>query len=242
MNVVFDHPDHYITRVLAKELLGPGIAVAACDPREDLGGLWPQEQEAVRDAVTARKLEYKAGRFAARQAMEDLGIGRAPIPSGPDRGPVWPQGLTGSISHCATACVAGVARTRDVLSLGIDVEAAVPLDADLVEIVCTPAERDWLARQKPGTARVLAKLIFSAKECTYKAQFPLSRQIFDFHGLTLDIDLQSRRFSALFCQNVAPFANGHRLGGRFAIAKGLIVTTLVIRPGDVDRVAAGNPA
>lgn len=232
MNVVFDHPDHYVTRVLAKELLGPGIAVAACDPREDRGGLWPQEQEAVRDAVMARQLEFKAGRFAARLAMEDLGIARAPIPAGPDRGPVWPKGLTGSISHCETTCVAAVARNRDVLSLGLDVEPAVGLEHDLIDIVCTDAERAWLSRQKPEIRAVLAKLIFSAKEASYKAQFPVTRQIFDFHGLSLEIDFQASRFTALFCQNVPPFAEGQRLSGGFAIAKGLIVTALVLRPGD----------
>ena len=167
-----------------REMLGPGAGIGVTDPT--IGGeLWPEEALAVSRAVPKRQIEFAAGRRAARAALEGLGHPPAAVPQGADRAPVWPVGITGSISHCAGCCVAVAARDVDYRTLGVDVEPAIPLDTDLIPIICTSAEKAWVATQaNPGIA---AKLIFSAKEAVYKAQYSLTGKVIGFKALTVNV-------------------------------------------------------
>ncbi len=75
--------------------------------------------------VPRRRLEYLAGRLAARAALQSLGADD-PVIGRHDGAPVWPAGYCGSISHSAGLAVAVAARSRDWRSLGIDIEARFP--------------------------------------------------------------------------------------------------------------------
>ena len=61
-------------------LLGPGIGVGVTDPIAPEGALWDTEKPAVARAVPKRRLEFTAGRVAARAAMADLGLPAAAVP------------------------------------------------------------------------------------------------------------------------------------------------------------------
>lgn len=74
----------------------------------------------------------------------------------------------------------------------------------------------------------MAKLIFSAKEATYKAQYPLSGALFGFDAIELSIDREACRFDARFLQSQGPFAAGTVLAGSFIHAAGLLVTALTV--------------
>jgi len=213
----------------ARRLFGPEVAVATLDPRFAHGPVWPIERAAIARAVPARQQEFAAGRIAARQAMTRLGQPATAIGQSSDRAPIWPPGLTGSISHCATACIAAVARRADVASLGVDVEPDTPLEDALLGFVCTAGERDWLARQTQGHPGHLAKLIFSAKESAYKCQYPLTRRVIGFERISVKIDLVSGSYDATFTQNTGRFRAGQVLSGRFVRAGGLIVTGMALR-------------
>ncbi|MFN4170901.1 MAG: 4'-phosphopantetheinyl transferase [Pseudorhodobacter sp.] len=193
-------------------LLPEGCGCAAADPRTPPDGLLPGE------AITGtdkRLREYAAGRRAARQAMARIGLPPAAIPMGLDRAPVWPAGLSGSITHSATACLAAVA-ARPLL-IGLDLEPDADLPADLWQTVLRPEE---IARLR-GDGRQ-AMVVFSAKEAAYKAQFPRSRSLFDFH--TLEVMLSGGRFTAIFRDAVPGFAPATRLEGRITRAEGHILT------------------
>ena len=90
-----------------RALLPPGLAIGWSDPTA-AAPLWPGE--ALPGAIPRRQTEFSAGRAAARAAMTSLGFAAAAIPAAPDRAPVWPPGITGSISHSATACLAILGR------------------------------------------------------------------------------------------------------------------------------------
>ncbi len=78
------------------------------------------------------------------------------------------------------------ARSTDYQSYGVDVEPATALEPDLIDVICTPSERAWVADQpNPGIA---AKLIFSAKEAFYKAQYPLTGKVIAFDAVTVEIN------------------------------------------------------
>lgn len=209
---------------LALPLFGPEVELAAADPTSDQFELFPEEAAALTRAVDKRRREFAAGRAAARAAMARLGVGMPAIPQGSDRAPVWPEGITGTISHCNSLCLAAVSRRSDFAGLGIDVEEDKPLAMDLVKVICTPRERVWLERRKDDGR--LAKLIFSAKECAYKCQYPVSGVVFGFD--TLRIHLEPGQFEAEFLADVRGFPRGTRLQGRYAAANGLIVTAMAL--------------
>ena len=142
--------------------------------------------------------------------------------------PVWPDGITGSISHCKTGCVAAVGVRRLWAGIGVDLEEATPLDPMLVEQVCSRAERRWLGLQ-PGHERgLLAKLIFSAKEATYKAQYPTTGCLFGFDVIEITVDRAESGFEACFQSDQGAFAAGTIFAGSYAYAAGLLVTGVAV--------------
>ncbi len=195
-------------------LLGPGIGIGVADPAAPEGVLWPQEESATARMVDKRRREFTAGRTAARAAMADLGLPPAPVPMCPDRAPLWPEGLTGSIAHCTTACIAAVAPLDQVRSIGLDIEEATPLAPDLWDTVLTPGERSWLDTCPPNDRGLLAKRIFSAKEAVYKAQYPLTGVVLGFEDV--EISSGSETFQAHFSGSVAQ--------GRLLATDGLILS------------------
>jgi 4'-phosphopantetheinyl transferase EntD len=70
-----------------------------------------------------RRREYVTTRACARAALERLEVEPVPILSGRHGEPLWPEGVTGSLTHCPGYRAAAVARTSDITSIGIDAEA-----------------------------------------------------------------------------------------------------------------------
>ncbi|MEO0911427.1 MAG: 4'-phosphopantetheinyl transferase superfamily protein [Pseudomonadota bacterium] len=209
---------------LARSVFSGPISAAATDPRQDPGGLMPEEAAAISRAAPKRKREFAAGRLAARRAMAALGHANEPLPMASDRTPVWPEGLVGGISHTDRICLAVAARRESVAALGIDVEGATALSQDLWDTVLTPSDQSLL-RSFPRSERgLMAKIIFSAKECTYKCQYAISRKLFGFDQVDITLDIEGKRFWAVFNEAAEPFQKSDCLAGNFALDHGLIVT------------------
>ena len=212
----------------ARALAGAGIQVAACRAGAPGAALFPEERQAVRRAVAARKAEFAAGRTAARAAMAALGLPASPIPMAPDRAPVWPQGVTGTITHTDGLALAAVALRETSRGLGLDIEPDTALPRDLWPSVLTDAEQHWLqARPKAGQGR-LAKKIFCVKEATYKAQYAASGTFLEFHDLNVTLTPETGDFHAVFQRDAGPFARGTFLAGRLAGTKGLILAYICL--------------
>ncbi len=211
-----------------RQMLGPHVAVSVTDPRAPHAPLWPAEAVAMGRATLTRKLEFAAGRAAARNAMQALGHPPQAVLSGADRAPVWPPALTGSISHTSDICIAAMAEAGRLRSIGVDVEEDSPLESALIPQICTLAERAWLAIQPDTTRGRLAKLIFSAKECAYKCQYAVTGTLFDFDTLEITPDVDTGQFEATFTRDIGPFIAGTCIHGRFALRPGVIVTAMVL--------------
>ncbi|MCX7566453.1 4'-phosphopantetheinyl transferase superfamily protein [Sulfitobacter sp. F26169L] len=227
--------DPDLVAALARSVLPDGIAVAACDPRVMPSKIEAAEDAAIRTAVPRRRTEFHAGRAAARAALSMLDIAPQPILTGPDRAPVWPAGVTGSISHSRTACAAAVGLCRDWRGIGIDLEEATPLDPALLPEICTRSERAWLSTLGPDDQAHMAKLLFSAKEAAYKAQYQVTRTLFGFDTFEIRVDRDASRFRAVFQTSHGPFAAGDILRGRFRQAAGLLVTGVAVRQSGTAR-------
>lgn len=203
------------------------MACAVTDPQRFDTSLMPSEVSAVTTAQPQRKTEFVAGRRAARRAMADLGLPPAPVPAGPDRAPIWPKGLIGSISHTKLVCVAAVARAQAARAVGIDVEAATPLEEELIPSICTGAEA---ARISGSHQQMLAKRIFSAKEAAYKAQYPLTQTLIGFEGFEVTLDLENSAFTAIFTAQTGGFPKGAALNGHSVEVAGNFLSLVVIDP------------
>lgn len=117
-----------------------------------------------------RQAEFLAGRLHARMALSHLGQDHADIPIGPDRAPVWPTGIAGSLSHSYGQCCCLLTSEASRVC-GVDIEAVAAGTAlEAIEKRClSHRERAWVDAQHDMPANVMATLLFSAKETIYKA-------------------------------------------------------------------------
>jgi 4'-phosphopantetheinyl transferase EntD len=137
--------------------------------------LFPAEREHVARAVEKRVREFAAGRLCARAGLMALGLEPTPLLKGPDRAPIWPPGVVGSITHTDGYCVAVVAPETQLAAIGVDAERLGEVDPPLWPTIMRPEEVTTLEALDESTRRRMATLIFSAKEAFYKCQYTLTR-------------------------------------------------------------------
>ncbi len=169
-----------------REWFGPssGVGVAVIDGSQPL---FPEEEAHVQRAVPRRRDEFAAGRWCARQALAELGVAPAPIPVGAWRNPLWPRGMTGSISHTTGACAAVAAPCTTWKALGIDLldrSGAESLPVDAHHLLAHARDGDVQSPALPSWAPPLA-LMFSAKESVIKALSPGLQRFVDFPEIRL---------------------------------------------------------
>jgi 4'-phosphopantetheinyl transferase EntD len=211
-------------------LFGSGVIVETVTPLPERIDLWAEEAEAVRTAGTKRLREFAAGRLCARRALGRLGVPEEPLLTGPGRAPCWPAGVCGSIAHTDTFCIAAVARRGAVRSLGVDAEPDEPLEAELWKSICTPHDLDRLTAAPSAVRGRLARVVFSAKECIYKVQYPLTGVFLEFHDADLAVDVASGCFRATLLRSAGPdFPAGLQIDGRFRSIGGMLVTAIELR-------------
>ncbi len=192
----------------------------------------PEEAVQVADSVTRRRVEFATGRLCARRALARLGIDAFILRNDARRAPQWPPGIVGSLTHTGDVpggyCAVAVARADTTLTIGLDAEKADGLPVHLWRFVLTTAERAWLGAQDAERRGLLAKVIFSAKESFYKAQFPLTGQMVGFHDVEVDLDIPRGAFAMRVAG--AP-ALGPGVGcwtGRFCLDEELVRTAVVV--------------
>jgi 4'-phosphopantetheinyl transferase EntD len=204
--------------------------------------LYPEEEACVARAVDSRRREFTTGRYCARAALVRLGLTPAAIVKGARGAPHWPDGVVGSITHCAGYRGAAVARSADMVAIGIDAEPNEPLPGGVAELVSLPGERARLASLADAYPEVAwDRLLFSAKESVYKAWAPITRSFLDFLEADVTFDPAACSFVARLLVPDPALVGGSRgeLRGRFAVRDGLTVTAVCRahdrgRPPNVD--------
>ena len=174
---------------LLRSCFGPEVATVVATPDMYRGTLLEEETAGVDRMVEKRRLEFTAGRVAARAALARLGVVDFPIKVGPSREPIWPPGVVGTISHCQGLCIAAVAPTEAVAGLGLDIEPATPLDSSLLPMVTTPTERADLSDDS-ASQPLWGKGLFCIKEAVYKAWFPHTYEPLGFQEVVVEVDYQ----------------------------------------------------
>jgi len=71
----------------------------------------------------SRKEHYRSGRICAGEVLSKLGTLGQPVLRDPQtREPLWPEGISGAITHSGNWAAAAAGKTSDVLGIGIDLE------------------------------------------------------------------------------------------------------------------------
>jgi 4'-phosphopantetheinyl transferase EntD len=186
------------------------------------------ELNSITHCADKRIQDFARGRACAHRALGELGIRDFSLLAGQKREPIWPQGITGSITHTAGFAAAVVARRADIASLGVDCEIIESVDEELWERICTPTEQARLERLPVVERRRQAALTFAAKEAFYKCQFALSHEWVGFEDVNIEpLDWPASAGSLrIIPQKPLPVTDGWvaSLVGRFQFRERWVVT------------------
>ena len=135
-----------------------------------------------------RNQEYLLGRLAIKDALGSLGYPPTWIERDPlTKSPVWPEGITGSLSHSSGLALAVVGDSPPILGLGVDLEKANrTIDLGIERHICAQDESDDLRSLHPENHAIRLLLTFSAKESLYKCFFgKIPRDLLRFKKVSL---------------------------------------------------------
>ncbi len=214
------------TGLLARVL--PASALTAEAYADQPGArLFPAEEAVIARAVDTRRREFTTVRHCARAALERLGVPPGPILPGERGAPRWPEGVVGSMTHCAGFRGCAVAHAAHLRTIGLDAEPAAPLPHGVLDAIALPEERAGLRRLGPGTP--WDRLLFSAKESVYKAWFPLTHRFLEFDQARIELD-PAGGFTATLLVTPPSTAAGPLTGftGRWIHRDGLVITAIAV--------------
>ena len=125
-----------------------------------------------------------------------------------------------------------VGRSAAVRSVGIDAEPHDVLPDRVLEAVSLPAERREIAALPDDLH--WDRILFCAKEATYKAWFPLTRRWLGFEDAHITFEVDSSGSAGGFVSRILidPAARSgpplRELSGRWSVAGGLALTAIVL--------------
>ncbi len=181
--------------------------------------LLPAEADCTHNMIKKRLLEFTHGRYCAHQAMQQLNLPMTAIPKGPDRAPVWPNNICGSISHSGGHAAAVIAYRSVITGIGLDIESAETLSPEVAKMICRPEE------QSTYIINEHAKLLFSIKEAVYKCIYPLVNCFVDFQEMEIVLHEQDASFSAQSHSENFDASLVDKLQGRYYKNSELIVSS-----------------
>jgi 4'-phosphopantetheinyl transferase EntD len=154
-------------------LFSAGVVAEVATAADYLADLYPEEARAARRMIPQRRQEFTAGRACARRALARLGVRDFQLLPGSRREPRWPEGIVGSIAHCAGFAGVVAARRGEIDGLGLDAEPIQTFDPALLQDITSPHERDLFETLPSGTD--WGSVAFVVKEAFFKAVYPVLR-------------------------------------------------------------------
>jgi 4'-phosphopantetheinyl transferase EntD len=192
----------------------------------------PEEEPLIAKSVAKRRNEFVTVRYCARLALGELGVSPVPILKGDKGEPCWPDGVVGSLTHCEGYRGAAVGRRGEVRSVGIDAEPHDVLPKGVLDAISLPAERAELLALPSGLH--WDRILFCAKEATYKAWYPLTQRWLGFEDAHIVFDVDDTGAAGGFESRVLidPAALSgpplQTLSGRWSVRDGLTLTAIVL--------------
>jgi 4'-phosphopantetheinyl transferase EntD len=208
-----------------RDLLPPDVCVSA-GPFVDAAPLTASERASAGSVAPERLRELENSRSYGKHALALCGVENVDLPIGPDRAPLWPPGIIGSITHVrggAGGHVSAAVARIDSIRLGIDVELETGLHPPVWPHVLTAGELERV-HDLPISRRVTeVQTVWCAKEAMAKA---LRRRI-------EPTDIDTTPDDATGYYNIVALSNpGRAFYGRIAKVGGFILAAVVV-PQDV---------
>lgn len=201
-----------VLQVAIAALAPPGVLIGhRLIAMGDEAALLPPERRAFAASVVKVQRASGAARLVARDLLARLGHPGVALPKSPSGAPRWPDGIVGSLAHDDRVAIAAIAKRQDMAALGIDIEPAEPLPADLLDLVATPREHAAL-QHDPFQGR----LHFVVKEAVYKAVHPLDGIFLEHHDVELD-----------FARRTATVRGGYMIDFRYFVSSHLVALAYV---------------
>jgi len=165
-----------------------GLAMCAKPVDNHIGELTVEEQKTIARSVAIRQNTYSTGRFCAKSALLDIGVGRDAYKQGllrqEDGSVNWPDGTIGSISHTNDWAIAVAGKSGPTYSsVGVDIEQIDRVDKEVLRLIATDAERVELEKHQDLQWGRVA--LFSIKESIYKCLRPLYGDFIRFKDVQL---------------------------------------------------------
>jgi 4'-phosphopantetheinyl transferase EntD len=192
----------------------------------------PEEEPLIAKSVAKRRNEFVTVRHCARVALGQLGFPPVPILKGDKGQPCWPDGVVGSLTHTQGYRGAVIGRSSAVRSVGIDAEPHGVLPDGVLNAVSLPAERHEIGAL-PGELH-WDRILFCAKEATYKAWFPLTERWLGFEDAHITFGVDPSGVTGTFVSRILidPAARSGppltELAGRWSVDGGLALTAIVL--------------
>jgi enterobactin synthetase component D / holo-[acyl-carrier protein] synthase len=226
-----------LSKLMSSVLPSAGASVenlASAELYEDPPGLapMPEEEPLIARSVAKRRNEFITVRYCARLALGELGFPSVPILKGDKGEPCWPDGVVGSLTHCAGYRGAVVGRGAAVRSVGVDAEPHDVLPDGVLGAISLPEERSEVAALPAGVH--WDRILFCAKEATYKAWFPLTKRWLGFEDAHITFDVDGSGSGGTFesvilidgaTQSGSPLTS---LAGRWSVERELVLTAIVL--------------
>lgn len=220
--------------LLLSSVLPSVVGLAAAERYDDPPELraLPEEEPLIARSVPKRRNEFITVRACARTALAELGVAPVPILKGDKGQPRWPDGVVGSLTHTAGYRGAVVARDGAVRSVGIDAEPHDVLPGGVLDAISLPAERDEIAAL-PAELH-WDRILFCAKEATYKTWFPLTQRWLGFEDAHIVFEPDDTGSTGSFTSTILidPAALSGPpltvLRGRWSVARGLVLTAITL--------------
>ena len=208
--------------------------LASAELYSDPPGLAPmaEEEPLIARSVAKRRNEFITVRHCARIALGELGFPPVPILKGDKGEPCWPDGVVGSLTHCAGFRGAVVGRGGVVRSVGVDAEPHDVLPHGVLDAISLPAERTEIGSLPAGVH--WDRILFCAKEATYKAWFPLTKRWLGFEDAHIIFDVDKSGFAGSFESTILvdgatlsgpPLSS---LAGRWSVQRELVLTAITL--------------
>jgi 4'-phosphopantetheinyl transferase EntD len=194
----------------------------------------PEEEPLIAKSVAKRRNEFITVRYCARIALGELGLPPVPILKGDKGEPCWPDGVVGSLTHCTGYRGAVVGRSAAVRSVGIDAEPHDTLPRGVLDAISLPEERGEIPQAISADLH-WDRILFCAKEATYKAWFPLTKRWLGFEDAHISFEADSPgSATGGFVSRI--LIDGEALTGppltalrgRWAVERGLVLTAIVL--------------
>ena len=192
--------------------------------------LWPEEEKYLRNVSQKRRWDFVTGRKCAHLALAALGIEPIQVLSGDAKEPIWPQDIVGSITHSKDYAAAAVARKTEMLSLGLDAETDEPLPERVLARIGNEDEINWVRGGKSNDFRNPGKILFSAKEATFKAWYPMTHEWLGFREAHITFEPNRNTF-IVDIERQGPIT---KFFGTFSVDQGIILTAIQVPVSQVE--------